>query len=73
MPRFIWANGQQIINVDSIVIIAVDDEGDTGVAHLTGYPNPVQLRGKGAAELLSEFVKTRPSEKPLSGGWPERS
>ena len=62
MAHFIWANYNELINLEAVSMIRLVVDDAMAQAYIPGCDKPVVMKGSAAAAFLESFDGTRPSK-----------
>jgi hypothetical protein len=62
MAHFIWANYNELINLEAVSVIRLVVDDTMAQAYVPGCDKPVVMKGSAAAAFLESFDGTRPSK-----------
>jgi hypothetical protein len=59
---FIWANSEQLVDIEKALLIKVNEDYTSGEAYIPGLDKPVQLNSTTALEFVKGFHNMRPGK-----------
>ena len=62
MAQFIWANHNELINLEAVSVIRLVVDDTMAHAYFPGCETPVVMKGAAAAGFLETFDSARPSK-----------
>jgi hypothetical protein len=61
--NMIWANPDQLIEMDHVATITVNEQCTEGIARIRGISEPIALTGSSVGNFLAAFKESRPKKK----------